>query len=374
MEQSLHLKNEWYRVEDVNTIDSPALVLYKERIKDNLRLIKDMVDNTGRLRPHVKTNKMAEVCAMMLKAGIQRFKCATIAEAEMLAMIQAPDVLLAYQPVGPKIMRLINLVKAYPTVQFACLADNIENVQQINEAAEAQHTIIPVFIDLNIGMNRTGVVPDKAMPLVKYIQSLSHVRLKGLHGYDGHIHDSDLTIRQQKSDEGFRQVEALYKQIEKEFGWSLEIVMGGTPTFSTHLRRPGVVCSPGTFIFSDWGYKNSIREQHFDFAALVIARVISVVDEQTVSIDLGYKAVAAENPLPRVHFLNAPDAVPTAQSEEHLVLKVPDASQYPIGTVLYGVPVHICPTVALYDNAYVIKNRKIVDQWEVIARRRRINF
>lgn len=374
MEKEIQAGGEWYQVEDINTVDSPALLLYKERIKGNLRLVKEMVKDVSKLRPHVKTNKMTEVCMMMLQEGIQKFKCATIAEAEMLAKIEAPDVLLAYQPVGPKIIRLINLVKAYPTVQFACLADNEENLRQINQAAEAQHIIITVFIDLNLGMNRTGIAPDKALPLVKHIQSLSHVRLRGLHGYDGHIRDSDLTIRQQKSDEGFRQVEILYKQIEKDFSWPLEIVMGGTPTFTTHLHRAGVVCSPGTFIFSDWGYKKSLPDQHFDFAALVIARVISIVDKQTICIDLGYKAVASENPLPRVHFLNAADAEPIAQSEEHLVLRVPDSSKYPIGAVFYGTPVHICPTVALYDTAYITENKKIVDQWEVIARKRQINF
>ncbi len=374
MEKEIQAGGEWYQVEDINTVDSPALLLYKERIKGNLRLVKEMVKDVSKLRPHVKTNKMTEVCMMMLQEGIQKFKCATIAEAEMLAKIEAPDVLLAYQPVGPKIIRLINLVKAYPTVQFACLADNEENLRQINQAAEAQHIIITVFIDLNLGMNRTGIAPDKALPLVKHIQSLSHVRLRGLHGYDGHIRDSDLTARQHKSDEGFRQVEILYKQIEKDFSWPLEIVMGGTPTFTTHLHRAGVVCSPGTFIFSDWGYKKSLPDQHFDFAALVIARVISIVDKQTICIDLGYKAVAAENPLPRVHFLNAADAEPIAQSEEHLVLRVPDSSKYPIGAVFYGAPVHICPTVALYDTAYITENRKIVDQWEVIARKRQINF
>ena len=102
--------------------------------------------------------------------------------------------------------------------------------------------------------------------------------------------------------------------------------------------------------------------------------MISITDEHTICTDLGHKSVAAENPLPRVHFLNAPDAVPTGQSEEHLVLRVTDATQYHTGDVLYGVPVHICPTVALYDKAYVVENKKTVTQWEVVARKRSINF
>ena len=93
----------WYEINNIETIDSPALVIYQERILENISCLKQMVNNeVDRLRPHVKTNKIAEVCQMMRDAGIYKFKCATIAEAEMLAMIGAKDVLLAYQPVGPR--------------------------------------------------------------------------------------------------------------------------------------------------------------------------------------------------------------------------------------------------------------------------------
>ena len=110
----------WYEIRNIDTIDSPALVVYKQRVLENIRLLKVMVNNeVDRLRPHVKTNKMSAVCQLMLDAGIKKFKCATIAEAEMLAMVAAPDVLLAYQPVGPKAARLIKLLNQYPATQFA---------------------------------------------------------------------------------------------------------------------------------------------------------------------------------------------------------------------------------------------------------------
>ena len=111
-----------------------------------------------------------------------------------------------------------------------------------------------------------------------------------------------------------------------------------------------------------------------NYAALVITRIISVVDEHTICIDLGHKSVAAENVLEkRVHFLNAENVQPVGQSEEHLVLKVDDASVYKIGDVLYGVPYHICPTVALYERAIVVENNEVMKEWKVIARDRKIN-
>lgn len=366
--------NPWYTVQNIETVDSPALLLYKSRIEENIRLAKEIIGDIRFLRPHVKTNKIAEVCRMMLAAGITHFKCATIAEAEMLASIGAPDILLAYQPVGPKVNRLLNLIKAFPRIQFACLVDNTGHAEALNKAAAADHITLSLFIDLNIGMNRTGIIPEKALPLVDSIHSLNNLKLKGLHGYDGHIHDTDLSIRQQKSDEGFNRVTRLLQKIEHKYNIQPEVVMGGTPPFPLHARRKNVQCSPGTFVFNDWGYKNSLPDQPFEYAALVLTRVISIIDEHTICTDLGHKAVAAENPLPRVHFLNAPNAKPTGQSEEHLVLQVPDSSAWRLGDVLYGVPVHICPTVALYDQANIVEEGMVTTQWDVIARKRFIHF
>lgn len=104
----------------------------------------------------------------------------------------------------------------------------------------------------------------------------------------------------------------------------------------------------------------------------MVTRVISIPDADTICTDLGHKSIAAENPFPRVYFLNLPGAEPIGQSEEHLMLRVPDTSLFAVGDVLYGVPVHICPTVALYDVAKVVENGRITDTWRIIARGRKI--
>jgi D-serine deaminase-like pyridoxal phosphate-dependent protein len=366
--------NDWYFIKDIDAIDSPALVVYPERVKQNIAWAVQMVGDANKLRPHVKTNKMAEVCRLMIDAGITRFKCATIAEAEMLAQIGAPDVLLAYQPVGPKIERLIKLIQAYPNTSFSCLVDNEETAAQLSKLSEQNGIAIPVFIDVNNGMNRTGIAPQKVMDLLQKIKDYPGIQVAGLHGYDGHIRDSDIAIRQAKADEAFKYIETLWQQAAQLLHQPLKVIMGGSPTFPTHVHREGVECSPGTFVFWDWGYKHILPDEPFEYAALLITRVISVIDEETICTDLGHKSVAAENPLPRVHFLNAPDAVPIGQSEEHLVLKVPVGNSYKIGDVLYGVPVHICPTVALYDKAYVIEDHNMTGDWKVVGRNRSINI
>ena len=164
----------------------------------------------------------------------------------------------------------------------------------------------------------------------------------------------------------------LATQIESDCGLKIGIVIGGSPTFPTHAARVNVECSPGTFVFWDWTYKHMVPDEPFDYAALVVSRVISIIDQHTICTDLGHKSVAAENPFPRVHFLNAPDAEPISQSEEHLVLRVPDSRAFQVGQVLYGVPDHICPTVALYEKAHVVTNGAVTETWKVIARDRSI--
>jgi D-threonine aldolase len=363
----------WFSIKNIDTIDSPALVIYKERIQQNIQLLKGMVNGkVQHLRPHVKTNKIAEVCSMMMEAGITKFKCATIAEAEMLGMIKAPDVLLSYQPAGPKANRLAMLAEKYPATHFSCVTDNMHAAEHLSKIFTERKSVLDVFIDLNTGMNRTGIIPEHAAQLFEAVNLLPGINVVGLHAYDGQINDTDVLQRKHHTDKGFSRVQILAATIEAITKQPLKIVAGGSPTFPLYAEMADVECSPGTFVFWDWGYKNGMPDEPFDYAALVITRVISVVDEHTITTDLGHKSVAAENPLPRVHFLNAPEVIPVSQSEEHLVAKVADSSVYKIGDVLYGVPVHICPTVALYEKAVVIEDNMAMAEWKVIARDRKI--
>jgi D-serine deaminase-like pyridoxal phosphate-dependent protein len=362
---------DWYKINTIESIDSPALLLYKERIQQNITAAIKMVKQVSLLRPHVKTNKIAEVCALMMAAGISKFKCATIAEAEMLAMIGAKDVLLAYQPVGPKAKRILSLVLQYPGTRFSCLVDNADAVSNLAEIFAGR--TIDVFIDLNTGMNRSGIKPTEAIHLFKQIQKSGEIVNRGLHVYDGHITDTDLLLRREKSNKAFEEVSMLADQIEQMTGRSITIIAGGSPTFPIHASR-NVECSPGTFVFWDWSYKHQFPGEPFDYAAVVITRVVSIVDDTTITVDLGHKSVAAENPLPRVYFLNAPGVIPVSQSEEHLVLETKDSSVYKTGDVLYGIPLHICPTVALYDKALVVENDEVTAIWEVVARVRKITL
>lgn len=365
----------WYTIENIDQLDSPSLVVYPDRIKENIRRMISNIDDVNRLRPHIKTHKSAEVCKMMLEAGISKFKCATIAEAEMLATTGAPDVLLAYQPVGPKINRLVSLTQKFPAITWSCLVDNLESAKAINAGFANSNQAIKVYIDLNVGMNRTGIVPERAFRLFNDCPGLKSIAVAGLHAYDGHLRDVDLSVRTKRCDEAFKAVKDLQEEILKTSEKKLTIIAGGTPTFSIHSKRKEIECSPGTIIYWDKGYEELLPEQHYLHAALVVTRVVSTPAENIICIDLGHKAIAAENPLPnRVHFLNAPELEPIGHSEEHMVLRTTPERKFKVGDVLYGVPYHICPTVALHDVVGVVENNRVEERWNTAARKRKISI
>lgn len=366
----------WYAIHDIDKLDTPALVVYPERVKENINILKGMIDDVSRLRPHVKTNKCRDVALLMIEAGITKFKCATIAEAEMLGMSKAPDVLLAYQPIGPKLKRFIKLIQTYPETLYSCLVDNNAAAEQISKTALENNIVIPVYIDLNVGMNRTGIKPDEgALEMYGYCSGLSGIKLMGLHAYDGHIHDKELEVRKQEADNAFAQVRQLQQGIRERGYVEPIIIAGGSPTFPIHATRGAVECSPGTFIYWDRGYSLNCEEQLFLTAALVISRVISLPDEGKLCLDVGHKSISAENELnKRIYFLNAPELTFIGQSEEHLVVHAGKSHHYKVGDVLYGLPYHICPTVALYERATIIENNQVSGEWYNIARDRKITI
>jgi D-serine deaminase-like pyridoxal phosphate-dependent protein len=368
-------EKQWFIIDNVNELDTPALAIYPNRVKENIQTLIRSVADINRLRPHIKTHKSSEVSKFMLEAGIKKFKCATIAEAEMLATTGAPDVLLAYQPVGPKANRLADLVKQFPATNFSCLIDNIDTAKHLSGIFQRGNTSLPVFIDLNVGMNRTGISPANALLLFENCRTLKGISIIGLHAYDGHIRDTDFNLRKKRCDEAFALVLSLRQEIKNNFNKELTIVAGGTPTYSIHCKRREAECSPGTFIYWDQGYKENLAEQDYSCAALVVTRIISKPTSNTICVDLGHKSIASENPLShRVTFLNASNLQPIGHSEEHMVFKVEDGKDYNVGEVLYGVPYHICPTVALHDRATIVENNSIVEYWNTVSRNRKITI
>ncbi len=373
MNQNHHGREDWYTIGNTEEINSPSLIVYPGRIEANIREMISVAGGAGNLRPHVKTHKMPEIIRLQLKYGICKFKCSTIAEAEMAAEAGAKDILLAYQPVGPNIKRFLGLIRQFPGSLFSCIADCETIIRELSEYSLKSGMSVPVWLDVNTGMNRTGIEPgDKALNLYRMICDRPGIKPAGLHIYDGHIHEKDLESRTRLCNEAFSKAEPLISGIEILTGEPVRIVAGGSPTFPIHARRKNVETSPGTTLLWDYGYISSYNDMNFIHAAVLFTRVVSKPAENMICIDLGHKAVGSEMPQPRIKIMGLDNYRITGHNEEHMVIETGEAEKFSAGDHLYAIPFHICPTVDRYDVVYVAENNKVTGQWSVRARRRMI--
>ena len=365
----------WFKITNSSEIPSPALLVYPGRIKSNIQIMIEMAGNVSRLRPHVKTYKMAGIIRLQMDQGINKFKCATISEAEMTAECGVKDILIAIQQVGPNLKRLFQLMLKYPDAKISCIADCEKVINELSQLAVETGMKTNVWLDINNGMNRTGIPPgEEAIRLIKKITGVPGLKAEGLHVYDGHIHEKDLSKRKKICDELFIPVEKLLDELKLSGIKDLKIVAGGTPTFPVHALRKDVDCSPGTILLWDYGYATSFPDMKFLYAAVLLNRVISKPADDLICIDLGYKAVASEMQQPRITILNLDNYSIIGQSEEHMVIRTKNAGNLNIGDELYSVPWHICPTVDRYENVSVVNNNKVTGQWNVVARKRKISI
>ncbi len=365
----------WFKITETLPVVTPAVLLFPERIENNIRQMISIAGGVERLRPHVKTHKLPEIIRLQVHHGITKFKCATIAEAEMTAMNGGNNILIAFPLTGTSIDRFIQLIKFFPEINFSMIADSESIIRDLSRKAVKNSVDLHVFLDLDIGMHRTGIIPGpEALRLYRILNDLPGLVPSGLHVYDGHIHDSNLYDRTTVCNTDFKKVTDFIKDIENTGFPAPLVVAGGTPTFPVHAQASDRELSPGTCILWDYGYSSAFNDLTFNHAAVLITRIVSMPDEKLLCLDLGHKAVASEMPHPRVFFPEIEDFEVISHSEEHLVIAVENAEMWETGQFVYGIPIHICPTMALHEYVYVVENGCIVDEWNVLARKRKITI
>ena len=359
----------WYKPLNESSIYTPAILIYPDRVEENIRRMIRIAGNPHRLRPHVKTHKIPEVIRLQLQQGIKKFKCATLSEVEMVAANGGLDILLAYPLLGPGIKHLFQLMELYPDVELAATVDSEMACEQMINQARFHEKPMNVLVDLDNGMHRTGIEPEKASQLIEFIIGNQWLNFGGLHVYDGHIHEIDFVERKAHCDRDFKKVLKLVSELEEKKVAIPELDCGGSPSFPIHARHESRTLCPGTPIFWDAGYVKAIPDLDFLPSAVVVGRVISK-PMGNLCLDLGHKSIAAEMPPPRLHFLDLEIKKVINHSEEHLVVSTEDSSNLQVGDLIYALPIHVCPTIALHEKVYVVQDKQVTGTWEVEARRR----
>ncbi|MEA3463350.1 MAG: D-TA family PLP-dependent enzyme [Bacteroidota bacterium] len=359
----------WYKPENETSIATPCVLLFPDRIEENIRRMIAIAGSAKRLRPHVKTHKTAEVIKLQQQQGIEHFKCATLSEVALVAEASGKDILLAYPLLGPSIKLWFDLMEQYPDTRFSLCVDSEQALAQLEHQARRRNRQVDLFVDIDNGMHRTGMDPEKAYRLIHLIANSKDFHFRGLHIYDGHIHETDPGERKKHCDHDFKVVNSLVDYLEQDGISVEEQACGGTPTFPIHATYPSRTLCPGTPLLWDAGYMQKIPDLEFFPAAVVAGRVISKPGSD-LCLDLGTKSLASEMPHPRLHFLGLDLTGVSNHSEEHLVINCREADQLSVGDLVYALPTHICPTMALHEEVYVVQNRQVTLTWKVAARQR----
>jgi D-serine deaminase-like pyridoxal phosphate-dependent protein len=363
-----------YEIEDVTQIFSPGLVIYRDLVEHNLKEMIRIAGGPERLCPHCKTHKTREITKMEIELGIASHKCATIAEAELLAHMGVEDILVAYQLVGPNIERLIRLMDKFPRTRFATIVDSPIALESLSTAMDVTGKEVAVLLDLDPGMGRTGIeIGPDAITLYEMIACSPGVTTGGLHWYDGHNRQSDLDERSTAVDVGWNQFTQFRDQLLLSGLPVPRIVAAGTGSFPILAEKgePNLQLSPGTTVYHDAAMVELFPEMPFVPALGILTRVISHNRPGHLTLDVGHKSCAADQPAgKRLAFPDVPDAVEVQQSEEHLVIATELANQFALGDELIALPRHACPTSAVHAFATIVSGGKVIDRWEIIARDR----
>jgi len=377
VQKSMLAKFPWderYKISSVEDVMTPALVVYPEFIASNIERTLALLDgDADRWRVHIKTAKLGYTLEMLIERGIRNFKCATTLELLVACQRGAADVLLAYPSVGANARRVREIAEQFPYVRISVLVENEEQVRQW------QGSRVGIFLDINPGMNRTGIEQSRSDEVVKLVRTIGAggLEFRGLHYYDGQHRELDERERAKAAHHGYDRLLEIVKEIERLGVRVPEVITAGTPTLPCSLSYNGLRSaefthriSPGTVVYSDACSLLQLPEKYgYRPAVVVLTRVVSHPRAGIVTCDAGHKAVSADAGVPTCVVVGHPELTPLSPSEEHLPLEVEAGAAGPqVGQVLYLLPRHVCPTVNNFDDALLVRNGEIESVEKVSAR------
>ena len=363
-----------YQAAGMEDVLTPALVVYPEMIASNIeRTVKLLGGDPNRWRVHIKTAKLAYTLRMLIERGIRNFKCAITLELLVACQCSAPDVLLSYPSAGANAHRVREIAEQFPKTRVSVLVESEEQVKQWRGSK------VGVFIDINPGMNRTGIDQNHAAGIVALVRAIAAAGLefRGLHYYDGQYGGTEAHERTKATHDGYDRLMHIVGEIERSGIRVPEVVTAGTPTLSDSLSYPnfrnaGFVhrMSPGTLVYSDATSLAQLpKEYGHRPAVLVLTRVVSHPRPGIITCDAGHKSISADAGVPTCVVVGHPELTPLSPSEEHLPMAVKEgATAPPAGELLYLLPRHICPSVNNFDDALLVRNGKIEAVEKVSAR------
>jgi D-serine deaminase-like pyridoxal phosphate-dependent protein len=364
-----------YRLADADRLRTPALLIFPAHVDANIAATLSLVGgDANRLRPHLKTAKLAWTMRRWVEHGVRQCKCATTLEVETACRAGFDDVLLAYAAVGQRARRARQLADVTPDVRLSALIEDCEALSIWRGGR------VGLFIDVNSGMDRTGIPVERHAEIVALAHAIvdAGLEFRGLHFYDGHAGSFPAATAAAQVVAGYEALRACFAAVRGAGLEVGEVVTAGTPAYPHAAGYRGLLddgvthrLSPGTLVYCDTTSLAQLPAAGFRPAALVLSTVVSHPLATRATCDAGHKTVSADAGVPTCSVVGRPHLTPLKPSEEHLPLDAPDEASRPSrGEYLYLVPRHVCPTVNNFDHAVLVVDGRIAGVEPVSARGR----
>ncbi len=368
-----------YSFEGQSEIVTPAMIFYRKKIEENMRKAVMAAGGPDRLIPHIKTHKTAEIVKMGLKLGLRKVMAATIAEAELAASCGVSMVVLSYALVGPNRRRFLAMQSAFPKTEFLSLVDDAGQLALLSKAAGESGQSAQILVDVNPGLDRTGVLPEQIESFSGAAAKLPNIVLRGIHFYDLNDRALDPETFRSKVFSQDDMITGYYETLKRRYSTVDMLVVGGTPEMEYHVAYPysDMYYSPGTMALYDWTYVCNFPSMDYEPAAMIMTRVISHPAPGFFTLDCGTKALSQDTRATNGILLGVEHAAPMGQNEEHWIFRMEEgheAERPPIGKEIFIMPAHICPNMMFYPAATVVEGQIIVGSWKIAARDRVITF
>lgn len=343
-------------------LDTPSVIIDRRIVEANLRRAQSYADRHGiRLRPHVKTHKLALFARRQIELGAVGITCQKLGEAEAMAEAGISDIFIPYNILGAQ--KLERLGGLHRRLSVSVSADSAITISGYADAFDDPGHPLPVLVECDTGAGRCGVQdPAEAEALARLIDGKRGLHFAGLMTYPprGRMGEVDAWLL------------AARERIEKS-GIAVEIVSnGGTPDlYAAASVTAATEHRPGTYIYSDRMQVEFGVGEMADCALTVLATVVSMPTASRAVLDAGSKALAADLcPAPgHGYILGYPQAVVTALSEEHAVVDLKNCGERPrIGEKVRIVPNHVCVVTNLFDVIHLVEDEDVIAVLPVRAR------
>ena len=356
---------------DTNGIVTPAAIVDLAVVERNLDGMQAYAAAHGlALRPHVKTHKNAWLAAEQVRRGARGITVATTVETELLGAA-APEVLIAYPPLGSRAEAAARSAAARPTL---VALDSLAALEALRTAARAAGVSVGVLVELDVGMRRCGVQhPGDALAIARACDG-EHVVYRGVMFYPGHVREPV-----DEQDGPLSELNATLGRFRAELsdaGFAPSIVSGGsTPTaYRSHELSGLTEIRPGTYNFNDRTTEAIGACSRDEIAYTVLATVVSTAVPGQAVVDAGSKALSSDTIRApgREGFgelLERPEVFVTRMSEEHGVLDLSRSDWRPtVGERVRIVPNHVCVSVNLQRTIFGLRAGSVVQEWSPEAR------